>query len=300
MQPFFSIVIPTFNRADFIVDAIKSVLSQTFKDFELIVVDDGSQDDTEKVVAGFGDSRIVYFKKKNEERSIAKNYGIAKAGGRYINFLDSDDKFYANHLECAHKLLTRNNLPELGHLGYEIVKENGVRFRRNDLDENVLDTILHDNILHGNAIFIRRDIALSHQFLNDPNAFISEDWHLWLCLLSRYSIHFDNSVTSMVTEHDGRSLKSIDPERLVYCVELIIADLKKDAAFSGKFGKRTALFYSDQYTFVALLMSLNKKRMKVWRYLRKALAEDPSVLIRRRFLASVKYFLFPFLVKQNY
>jgi glycosyltransferase involved in cell wall biosynthesis len=300
VQPFFSIVIPTYNRAAFVVDAVKSVLSQTYGDFEIIVVDDGSQDNTEEVIRHLYDPRIVYFKKINEERSIAKNFGIGKATGKYVNFLDSDDKFYPNHLAKGLELLAKNKFPEIGHLGYEIVKGNGVIVRRNDLAENFHERMLHDNILHGNAIFIRRDIALAHQFLNNRNAFISEDWHLWLCLISRYNIYFDNTVTSAVNEHEGRSLNSIDPDKLIKCIELIVADLKRDNDFKNKFGSKTAYFYADQYTFVALLLSLNKRKMKVLKYLAKAFGEHPTVLIRRRFLASVKYFLFPFLVKKSY
>ncbi|HMG93396.1 MAG TPA: glycosyltransferase [Chryseolinea sp.] len=300
MGPFFSIVIPTYNRAAFVADAVKSVLSQTYTDFEIIVVDDGSQDNTEEVIRLLNDPRLIYCKKINEERSIAKNYGIGKASGTYINFLDSDDKFYPNHLEKGFELLAKNKFPEIGHLGYEIVKGNDVIARRNDLGENFHERILQDNILHGNAIFIRRDIALTHQFLNNRNAFISEDWHLWLCLISRYNIYFDNTVTSVVNDHAERSLKSIDPDKLTECIELIVADLKTDNAFKRKFGDKTAYFYADQYTFVALLLSLNKRKMKVLKYLAKAFKEDITVLIRKRFLASVKYFLFPFLVKSRY
>jgi len=97
-EPFFSIILPTFNRASYLEKAIGSVLSQTFEDFELIIVDDGSTDNTRTVVENWQDDRLNYFFKQNEERSIARNFGIARAHGRYVNFLDSDDYFYPHHL----------------------------------------------------------------------------------------------------------------------------------------------------------------------------------------------------------
>ena len=101
-KPFFSIIIPTYNRANLISISIESVLKQTFTDFELIIVDDGSTDNTSEVVGNYTDNRIFYYKKVNEERGAARNYGIKKSCGEYVNFLDSDDFFDANHLEVAY------------------------------------------------------------------------------------------------------------------------------------------------------------------------------------------------------
>src|SRR5687767_9278561 len=98
MSPVFSIVIPTYNRAHLIKKTIESVLAQDFADFELLVVDDGSKDDTESVVSSFTDKRVHYFKKQNGERGAARNFGAARAKGSYLNFFDSDDLLYRNHL----------------------------------------------------------------------------------------------------------------------------------------------------------------------------------------------------------
>lgn len=98
MAPFFSIILPTFNRAGFISKAIQSVIRQSHASWELIVIDDGSTDDTEEVVKGFGDERIQYHWQQNEERSAARNKGIALAQGKYICFLDSDDYYQPDHL----------------------------------------------------------------------------------------------------------------------------------------------------------------------------------------------------------
>ena len=112
-QYFFSIVIPTYNRGELLSNAINSILSQEFSDFEVIVVDDGSTDNTRELVEDLvkKNQSIKYFFKINEERSIARNYGIMRALGRYISFLDSDDLLYVNHLKVAYDLLKRNTFP---------------------------------------------------------------------------------------------------------------------------------------------------------------------------------------------
>src|SRR5687768_2380273 len=108
----FSVIIPTYNRADRIGAAIDSVLKQTYTNFEIIVVDDGSTDNTDEVVAEFTDPRIRYYKKKNEERNIARNFGVSQSKGAYVNFLDSDDTVFDHHLEEAKQLITKLNKPE--------------------------------------------------------------------------------------------------------------------------------------------------------------------------------------------
>jgi len=108
--PFFSIILPTYNRAKFLPRAIDSVLTQKFKNFELIIIDDASTDNTKQVVETYVDDRIIYSRnEKNIERSASRNIGINKAQGNYICFLDSDDYYLENHLEVFYSKITRNN-----------------------------------------------------------------------------------------------------------------------------------------------------------------------------------------------
>jgi glycosyltransferase involved in cell wall biosynthesis len=97
--PFFSVILPTYNRAHLIERAILSVTGQTFKDWELIIVDDGSTDNTAETVAKFTDTRIKYVYQTNQERSAARNTGIKSSTGKFVCFIDSDDFWYPNHLE---------------------------------------------------------------------------------------------------------------------------------------------------------------------------------------------------------
>jgi glycosyltransferase involved in cell wall biosynthesis len=111
MNPYFTVIIPTFNREHLIARAIKSVQDQTNQDWECIIVDDASNDNTEHVVREFikNDSRIRYIKNKiNKERCVSRNIGIQLAEGKYICFLDSDDYHLENHLEHFYNEIERH------------------------------------------------------------------------------------------------------------------------------------------------------------------------------------------------
>ncbi len=105
MTPFFSVIIPVFNRAHALGAALHSVLAQSFADFEIVVVDDGSRDDPKAVINAIADKRIRFHRQENAGGGAARNRGIDLARGRYVAFLDSDDYFLPRHLEVLHRLL---------------------------------------------------------------------------------------------------------------------------------------------------------------------------------------------------
>lgn len=94
-----SVIIATYNRAKTIKESIYSVLKQSYSDIELIIIDDGSTDDTRNVVESINDSRIQYYRKENEGACIARNYGVQQSTGEYIAFQDSDDLWHADKLQ---------------------------------------------------------------------------------------------------------------------------------------------------------------------------------------------------------
>lgn len=108
MQPKVSVIIPTYNRAQFIGAAIESVIEQSFQDFEIIVVDDGSTDNTEQLVGMMIDPRLHYIRQENRGRSNARNRALKLAKGKYIAFLDSDDLYLPNKLELQLNYMEQN------------------------------------------------------------------------------------------------------------------------------------------------------------------------------------------------
>ncbi len=114
-QPFFTVAIPMYNGEKYIARTIDSVLGQSFEDYEIIVVNDGSADSGPQIVAQYAekDSRIAMIEKENGGVSSARNCAISNAKGRYIFFLDSDDTMWDDALANAYRTITENNYPQL-------------------------------------------------------------------------------------------------------------------------------------------------------------------------------------------
>ncbi|HEY2033253.1 MAG TPA: glycosyltransferase family 2 protein [Rhizomicrobium sp.] len=125
MTPLFSVIIPIFNRADVLEQALRSVLAQNCQDFEIVVVDDGSSDHPERVVDAVGDQRIRMVRKENGGGASARNRGFDEARGRFVALLDSDDHFLPHHLENMRRLL-ENTQNTVGYARMIVDRGNGV------------------------------------------------------------------------------------------------------------------------------------------------------------------------------
>jgi len=104
-SPFFSVIIPLYNKEKFIKNTIQSVLNQEFNDFEILIINDGSTDSSLKQLEAFSDSRITIFDQENQGVSVARNFGLAQAKGKYICFLDADDYWYPHFLSQMYKYI---------------------------------------------------------------------------------------------------------------------------------------------------------------------------------------------------
>jgi glycosyltransferase involved in cell wall biosynthesis len=104
--PFFSIIIPLYNKEDYIENTIKSVINQSFKDFEIIIVNDGSTDESLNILKKINDSRIKIYSNANSGLAYSRNYGIKKATAQYIALLDADDLWTNDYLACIFNLIT--------------------------------------------------------------------------------------------------------------------------------------------------------------------------------------------------
>lgn len=285
----FSIVIPTYNRARFIRKTIESVLVQTFQHFQIIVVDDGSTDDTEAVVHGIGNDKVSYFKKKNAERAAARNYGAKVSSGQYINFLDSDDILYPNHLQVAFDFLSANRGVEIFHLGYDVKDEHGAILREVNTIHSINRKILSGNILSCNGVFVKKECILRNQFNDDRLLSSLEDWELWIRMSARYPFLSSNVITSTVVQHDERSVMSADTSKVKLKVDrfvhYVLADEKNKLSFGSDLNKAVA----SAWTYAALhLIMANENRMVVLHYLWKGINCYPREIFKKRFLVIVK------------
>ena len=142
-NPFFSIIIPTYNRENFLEKAINSIVDQTYYNWELIIIDDGSTDKTKELIDKFQikDSRIIYLYQKNQERSAARNNGIKNSRGKYICFLDSDDEFKPNHLQLFSEVI--NTLDNAKHMLFAKYISPEIKNKHYNKYEKILKYMIH-------------------------------------------------------------------------------------------------------------------------------------------------------------
>lgn len=236
MSIFFSIVLPTYNRGNLIGMTIRSLLDQTYHNFEIIVVDDGSTDDTEQVIKNIESNKIRYYKIENSERGFARNYGAKHAAGNYINFFDSDDIALANHLETACSMILKHRSPEIFHLNYAVKNVvTGELKEKHWGTEVIVDDLWKGNTLSCNGVVIKREIALAFPFNVSRSLSVSEDWELWLRLSARYKIYLSSTVTSLIIDHNDRSVMQYNEERLLRRKNELLKSLSADEIFIERF-----------------------------------------------------------------
>jgi glycosyltransferase involved in cell wall biosynthesis len=227
----FSIIIPTYNRAAFLPKAMESLLSQTYTDWELIIVDDGSTDNTKDVVSQYGDSRITYLYQENAERSAARNNGIAHAKGEYVCFLDSDNYMLPDRLEKLADSITNEGKLACYYTDIEYFNEqNGNKTLKKgkpyqfpiDVDLLIQDIIATPQICCATEIFRK------YQF--NPQLSIGEDMELLFRITAEYPlIYIPNQATVVEVEHEGRSVafanKSKASEKELKTLKLMFSKL---------------------------------------------------------------------------
>jgi len=185
-MPKVSVIIPTYNRAHLVTLAIESVLSQTYQDFEIIVVDDGSRDNTQAIIESISDPKIRYLYQANQGPGAARNTGIRAATGQYVAFLDTDDLLLPEKLALQVEALGKQ--PELGLVagGHLFVDEAGkpLAERRPWLShpELSLTTWLYTCPITINAALVRREWLARAAGFDPALGGQAEDWDLWLRL----------------------------------------------------------------------------------------------------------------------
>jgi teichuronic acid biosynthesis glycosyltransferase TuaG len=208
IQPFFSIVIPAYNRAYILPETISSIQEQSFISWELIVVDDGSNDNTRDVIERISlkDTRIRYVYQENAERSVARNNGAEQAKGSYLMFLDSDDKYAHGHLEKLFAFITEKkesvalfftNLSYLTEKGID-VPEIPMMEKGKEFEYLLLQPITPSRVC------IHKDIFKELRF--DPLIVIVEDLVLWVSIAHKYPV-FQLCESSLIYRiHEGNSV----------------------------------------------------------------------------------------------
>lgn len=222
-----SVIIPTHNRADLIGRAIQSVLNQTYQNFEIVIINDGSIDNTEQIVKEFKDPRIIYLvQKENRGTSIAKNIGIKVAKGKYIAFLDDDDDWLTEKLEKQVDKLEKSS-PEIGiiYCGYwmlnkerKILKEIRPKFKG-----EIYKNLLRRNFIALPTVLIRKEV-FEKTGLFDEGLNFGEDWDIFLRMAKFYKFDFVDEylVNCYICGRRLTTESSKDPSARIYSLRRII------------------------------------------------------------------------------
>ena len=256
-MPAVSVVMPTHNRADLIGEAIRSALAQTFRDFDVHVIDNGSTDDTKEVVESFGDERLNYFWKEDSGLPAdSRNVGIARSRGEFIAFLDSDDLWLPDKLERQVKAMRANPNCGLVACNYARAGEHPLAgravLRRSIPTGKVFEKLLYVNFISTSMAMARRSalekVGLFHI---DPAINCSEDFDLWLRITHDFEFEYIEQVGGLYRIHEsnlgegGASARSVlSPVRVVERVHEMYRLPRKlrDSALAEHYAKQAFHF----------------------------------------------------------
>jgi len=285
--PFISVIIPTYNRQDLLRISIVSVLNQNYENWELIIVDDGSTDNTKQMVLGFKDDRIRYFEIEKRGRSAARNYGCEQIDpkSKYVLFLDSDDQLLRHALkiqiEFALKSPTSNFI-----LGKSVIID------ANDhvLSDEGLQTLSHipeersfkPGVILLSSLLCKRSVIDLHPFDTTLDRF--EDLNFYRLNLKNENTFIHDLPVSKVLTHIGNSLKSVNSTQILNQLRMYI---KLSGGFRGT--QKKGLSKLSLYYGLALFQSSTKLRF-VLKLLLMALLYDPA-LVRKLNASRIRHLI---------
>ena len=257
-------------------NAINSVLQQTYENWELIIVDDGSTDNTNLIVDKLKkkDKRIKYLYQTNKERSSARNYGIQNSKGDFICFLDSDDLYHKTHLEEFNNLIVKNKF-QIGiyFSGLSYDKFSPKEEKYNLFYSNNIEFVLI-NIIGTPRACISKKILRENLF--NEQITISEDKELWVRILKKHPFFFHKNKTFIQKEHKKRSINLISKKADLRTLKIIIKDNYKlinknikNQAFSNAYFNISKNYIFEKknlkaiyYTLLSLLVNIKNRQTR--------------------------------------
>lgn len=219
MQSKISVIMPAYNVEKYIGNSIKSVLQQTYNNFELIIINDGSTDGTESIIAEYQskDDRIIYIKQQNQGVSIARNTGIKHANGEFIAFLDADDLYHKQALEVLYDRLRKID-DKSGRFVYGRTKEcfmdadgkifDGEIIGGDTVPEGTLDKFVYRNMeyrapFHISACLIEKNILFDNNIFFIPKVKIGEDTAFFIQIAAVTKLCAINKVVSYYLQRES-------------------------------------------------------------------------------------------------
>jgi glycosyltransferase involved in cell wall biosynthesis len=271
-KPNVSVIIPTYNRSHLISRAIQSVLDQTYQDFEIIVSDDASTDNTEEMVKGFNDERIRYFRHSlNKGGGATRNIGIKAARGEYIAFLDDDDEWLGDKLKKQIEAM-KDLPPEIWggiYCGFYYIIDGKVTTVRAALKGNFKKEILNKEIMIGassSTLLFSRE-AIEETGLFDETFERHQDWEYLIRFFRKYKLY---SLDEPLVKAYGRLNNIPDGEMMARVKENYLSKFKEDIyEYGNEAGKE---IFAKNWLEVAFVFAKEGEVKKCLHYSKKSLA----------------------------
>ena len=229
-----TIMMPAYNAALYIGEAIESVISQSYQNWELIVVDDGSTDETVTIVEGFLDPRIKLIRQPNGGESVARNAALQAMQGEYLAFLDADDKFMSNHLELSLSVLRNHTDLDAVYTDGYYINSDGIQMgslssqRRGPFHGWIFDALVRASDVFGPPICVvlRTEHIIKNSLRFDPRIVIGPDWDFLTRFSERANFGYVDDQTVQYRIHDTnitvRTNRGKRAESLAICREKAI------------------------------------------------------------------------------
>ncbi|MDD5454559.1 MAG: glycosyltransferase [Candidatus Ratteibacteria bacterium] len=250
--PLVSVIIPTYNRALILNETIQSVLQQTHRELEIIVVDDGSTDNTGRLIEKINDKRLFYLYKENRGLASARNEGIKKSKGEYIAFLDSDDRWLPSKIEKQIEVFKNSRLkPGVVYCGVRYIDENGAKIREEKLPAyrgNIFLELLGSRrnavLGAGSTILVKKECFKECGLLNE-NLSYRIDLEMLIRIAKKFAFDYAAEVLSEIRIHNTRMSSDVDNiiKGREMLFEKIYSDLKNHRRILAKYYYQTALLY---------------------------------------------------------
>jgi len=227
-MPKVSIVVPSYNRAEFLEATLQSIQNQSFKDFELIFIDDGSTDNTEELVKKIAadDPRIKYHKQKNSERAVARSYGLSLASAELLCLVDSDDLWYEDKLEKQIAIMDANPDVIFTYASVNRIDMEGNRVKSSPRQHEgfsgyVFYELLKRNFIPSVTPMFRKSIW--DKVGNQVTEFIPyEDWDFWLKFSRQGKFHHIKEPLGDYRLHPGQSVQNVKADHIEKVTTLVL------------------------------------------------------------------------------
>ncbi|MGA2668939.1 MAG: glycosyltransferase [Ignavibacteria bacterium] len=298
-MPKISVIIPTYNRASLISESIDSVLYQTYKDFDLIIVDDGSTDNTKEIISRYDDPRVKYEYRENRGVSAARNYGAEMTSADYIIFLDSDDILLENSLEKFVNCLDFNKEVGFGYGQANIMKVGGevYRVRKSHFftDSQIIDPVKQIRELIFHKPYTVSTCAMRLSCFNAIGGFnedmwFAEDWQFFVRLAKRYSAFYIAEPVTNMRVHDNQLQNEVKPGREKAFFS-IIKEVFEDPIFAPKVEDIKGQAYCHIYNSILAELASGEDSKLARKYQIMAVRFYPSIIFKRDIMfITYKYF----------